>query len=278
MSSNNSEFPFQSSKEHSSNNKPKKHPRKKNYFNTSSKKYQSDEKDITSPKKIIYHPKMKESPENGDEYKELKYSGQIYTPHNLDKANYYNEKEKSDEFNNFRTKWKTEICKYWEMHGECKYGKNCAFAHGDSELKQRKLSFNYKTKPCKQFFELGVCSYGMRCQFSHKKDDYIKQQNELGIIDNSNNKISYLKIIKEFLSDENNNISHELIRRPRLRTFENIANCSLLESVNSKLKLYEDIINIKNEKLFRKKYSDDSYYTNFSSDNNENINDNRDYY
>ena len=35
------------------------------------------------------------------------------------------------------------------MYGECKFGENCSFAHGDSELKQRKLTFNYKTKPCK---------------------------------------------------------------------------------------------------------------------------------
>ena len=56
------------------------------------------------------------------------------------------------------------------MYGECKFGENCAFAHGDSELKQRKLTFNYKTKPCKQFFELGYCSYGSRCQFSHRKE------------------------------------------------------------------------------------------------------------
>ena len=277
MSTKNSEFSSQKMNDPPSNIKPKKRHHKKNYFNSSSKKYQSDEKELSFPNAIIYNPRIKESPENEDEYKGLKYSKQMNIPHNFDKAYYHNEKEKSDEFINFKTKWKTEICKYWEMYGQCKYGTNCAFAHGDSELKQRKLSFNYKTKPCKQFFELGVCSYGTRCQFSHKKEDYIKQQNELGIIDTSNNNISYLKIIEEFLSDENNNISHELIRRPRLRTFENITNCSIQESVNSKLQLYEDIINIKNGKHSRKRNSEDSFYTNFSSDNNENNND-RDFF
>ena len=276
MSFKNSEISSQKVNETSANIKSKKRRHKKNYFNSSSKKYQSDEKDITFPNALTYNPKNKESPENEDEYKGLKYSKQISIPYNFDKAIYHKENEKTDEFNNFRTKWKTEICKYWEMYGQCKYGTNCAFAHGDSELKQRKLSFNYKTKPCKQFFELGVCSYGVRCQFSHKKEDYIRQQNEKGIIDTNNNQISYLKIIKEFLSGENNNISHELIKRPRLKTFENIANCSLQDSVNSKLQLYEDIINIKNGKRSCMKYSEDSYYTNFSSDNNENNND-RDY-
>ena len=277
MSFKNSEISSQKVNEPSANIKSKKRRHKKNYFNSSSKKYQSDEKDITFPNALTYNPKNKEIPENEDEYKGLKYSKQISIPYNFDKALYHKENEKTDEFNNFRTKWKTEICKYWEMYGQCKYGTNCAFAHGDSELKQRKLSFNYKTKPCKQFFELGVCSYGVRCQFSHKKEDYIRQQNEKGIIDTNNNQISYLKIIKEFLSGENNNISHELIKRPRLKTFENIANCSLQDSVNSKLQLYEDIINIKNGKRSCMKNSEDSYYTNFSSDNNENNND-RDYF
>ena len=73
-----------------------------------------------------------------------------------------------------------------------------------------------------------------------------------------------------------------MVKRPRLKTFENITRCSLQESENSKLQLYEDIINIKNNILNNKKnvkkinmkYSEDSYYTNFSSDNNEMNNDN----
>ena len=270
MSAKTSEFPFQKVNDRKSIMKSKKRHHKKNYFNSSSKTYQIEEKEISSPKKIIYNPKMKESPENEDEYQGLIYQVPISNPINSENNYYYKQKEKVDDFNNFKTKWKTEMCRYWEMYGQCKYGNNCAFAHGDSELKKRKLSFNYKTKPCKQFFELGYCSYGIRCQFSHKKEDSMQD----------NNKISYLKILKEFLSDENNNISHELIKRPRLKTFENITSCSLQERVNSKLKLYEDINNIKtdiyckNEKHSKMKNSEDSFYTNFSSDNNENINDN----
>ena len=270
MSAKTSEFPFQKLNAQKPIMKSKKRHHKKNYFNSSSKNYQIEEKEISSPKKIIYNPKMKDSPENEDEYQGLIYQVPISNPINTEKNYYYNEKEKVDDFNNFKTKWKTEMCRYWEIYGQCKYGNNCAFAHGDSELKKRKLSFNYKTKPCKQFFELGYCSYGIRCQFSHKKEDSMPD----------NNKISYLKILKEFLSDENTNISHELIKRPRLKTFENITSCSLQERVNSKLKLYEDINNIKNdiycknEKHSKMKNSEDSFYTNFSSDNNENINDN----
>ena len=276
-------FEFQKNKENQpSNIKSKKKRHKKNYFNSSSKNYQIEEKEISSPKKMIYNQKLKENPEYEEEYKGLMCHYPIKHFKNIDNI-HYNEKEKLEEFNNFRTKWKTEICRNWEMYGECKYGNNCSFAHGDSELKQRKISFNYKTKPCKQFFELGYCSYGIRCQFSHKKNDFLRDKNEKnGIFCDNNNKISYLKIIKEFLSDDNNNISLELVKRPRLKTFENITRCSLQESENSKLQLYEDIINIKNNILNNKKnvkkinmkYSEDSYYTNFSSDNNEMNNDN----
>ena len=275
-------FEFQKNKENQpSNIKSKKKRHKKNYFNSSSKNYQIEEKEISSPKKMIYNQKLKENPEYEEEYKGLMCHYPIKHFKNIDNI-HYNEKEKLEEFNNFRTKWKTEICRNWEMYGECKYGNNCSFAHGDSELKQRKISFNYKTKPCKQFFELGYCSYGIRCQFSHKKADFLRDKNEKNGICCDNNKISYLKIIKEFLSDDNNNISLELVKRPRLKTFENITRCSLQESENSKLQLYEDIINIKNNILNNKKnvkkinmkYSEDSYYTNFSSDNNEMNNDN----
>ena len=277
-------FEFQKNKPNQiSNVKSKKRHHKKNYFNSSSKNYQIDDKEISSLKKIIYNQKLKENPEYEEEYKGLMCQYPIPHFKNLDNI-YNNEKEKLGEYNNFKTKWKTELCHNWEMYGACKYGNNCAFAHGDSELKKRKMSFNYKTKPCKQFFELGYCSYGIRCQFSHKKDDFLRDKNEINGICGDNNKISYLKIIKEFLSDDNNNISLELIRRPRLKTFENITRCSLKESENSKLKLYEDIINIKNniinnknnDKKITMKYSEDSYYTNFSSDNNENNNDNND--
>ena len=66
------------------------------------------------------------------------------------------------------------------------------------------------------------------------------------IKENKTNEVSYLKIIEELLSEENQ-ISYELLKRPRLMTFENITHCSLEESEKSKLELYEDYINLKNE-------------------------------
>ena len=210
---------------------------------------------------------------------EDEYQGLIYYPIYPDineNVIYYYIGEERDDFNNYREKWKTEICRNWEMYGECKYGDNCAFAHGDSELKQRKLTFNYKTKPCKQFFELGYCSYGSRCQFSHKKEDLKAQKKGK---DNKKNNVSYLKVIEELLSEENT-ISHELVKRPRLMTFENITHCTLKESENSKLLLYKDIIDLKKDKsrnsnnISFKLLEDTDSKSNLSNDN---TNDKEDY-
>ncbi|CAG9332503.1 unnamed protein product [Blepharisma stoltei] len=67
----------------------------------------------------------------------------------------------------FQTKFKSEICKNWE-NGYCEFGSECAFAHGESELRDKPQAKNYKTQRCKQFHELGYCIYGSRCQFIHR--------------------------------------------------------------------------------------------------------------
>jgi hypothetical protein len=35
-------------------------------------------------------------------------------------------------YNNF----KTQLCKFWEKEGKCKFNKNCSYAHGDHELRK----------------------------------------------------------------------------------------------------------------------------------------------
>ena len=255
----------------------KTHTKKKNTFNNPKKKEYTEECDTPSQKENISEniqktEKTEDEPKYEDEYQGLVYHPQ-YTEIIPAGIIYIIETEKKDDFNNFKTKWKTEICRYWEMYGECKFGENCAFAHGDSELKQKNLTFNYKTKPCKQFFELGYCSYGSRCQFSHRKDSTGAKSDDGKGKDN----VSYLKVLKE-LENDNNSVSHELIERPRLSAFENITHCTLDESKSCKLKLYEDINNLKNGNLNLKKnekkkfkFSEDTNpCSNANSDNNDN--------
>ena len=252
----------------------KTHQKKKNSFNYPKKKEYTEELDNSPQKENLPEniQKNEVEPKFEDEYQGLVYHPQ-YTEIIPAGIIYFIETEKKEDYNNFKTKWKTEICRYWEMYGECKFGENCAFAHGDSELKQRKLTFNYKTKPCKQFFELGYCSYGSRCQFSHRKDSISGKSDDSKEKEKDN--VSYLKVLKELENDENS-VSHELVERPRLSAFENITHSTLEQSKSCKLKLYEDIINLKNENLNLKnneikkfKFSEDTNpCSNVNSDNN----------
>lgn len=176
-----------------------------------------------------------------DDYSGLAVNNQYY-PKYSETENKKPKMRRSEDLNDFKTKWKTEMCHYWEMYGFCKFGDSCAFAHGVNELNQRKMSTNYKTKPCRQFFELGYCNYGQRCQFSHKlfKEGNQKKSEE--------KKFSYYKILSEF-NDQSDKISHELIKRPRLMTFEKITSSTNEQAEKNRLKLYEDIIEIKRKEI-----------------------------
>lgn len=68
--------------------------------------------------------------------------------------------------NDFKLKYKTELCRGWEK-GECAFGAQCAFAHGPWELRERPLPVTPKTKPCRSFLTQGYCLQGARCQFIH---------------------------------------------------------------------------------------------------------------
>ena len=151
--------------------------------------------------------------------------------------------EKIVEEDDFRTKWKTEKCHNLETYGHCKFGENCAFAHGDDELKEKIKNYNYKSKPCEQFFEKGFCSYGRRCQFSHKiknTDIYYNFDSRL-IIDNKNY-INYSQILSKLLL--NRQIFLKVVKKPRLMIFKKIANISQKEIEENRLKLYLDIIDL----------------------------------
>jgi hypothetical protein len=67
-------------------------------------------------------------------------------------------------------KYKTEICKNFDLKGKCRWGENCCFAHGKAELRKKTLfNYFYKTKICKHFHKNGYCPYASRCQYFHFK-------------------------------------------------------------------------------------------------------------
>lgn len=96
------------------------------------------------------------------------------------KTKFYGGKKKASNLGetDFRVKYKTEVCKFWAETGSCKFGDQCAFAHGKDEIREKQhISSNYKTKKCVQFHENGMCPYGTRCQFIHclRKEHEIKK-------------------------------------------------------------------------------------------------------
>ena len=87
-------------------------------------------------------------------------------------ANSLNLQSNTEEFGYFAQsqKYKTEICKNFDLKGKCKWGENCCFAHGKAELRKKTLfNYFYKTKICKHFHKNGYCPYASRCQYFHFK-------------------------------------------------------------------------------------------------------------
>ena len=77
-----------------------------------------------------------------------------------------NQNNKDKEFLDL-IKFKTELCRYW-INGNCHFGENCKFAHGEQELGMKfGINSSYKTKKCKRFFNNHFCEFGQRCFFLH---------------------------------------------------------------------------------------------------------------
>ncbi|CAD8134057.1 unnamed protein product [Paramecium octaurelia] len=86
-----------------------------------------------------------------------------------------NSLEKQQFIEEYTKKKKTELCKNFTLTGSCKFGSNCSYAHGQSELLPKAhLHQNYKTKPCKNFLNNGWCNYGSRCQYIHPENSLKK--------------------------------------------------------------------------------------------------------
>jgi hypothetical protein len=87
------------------------------------------------------------------------------------KKNSYTSQQKEFFKNKIKKTKKTELCKNWELYGNCFFNNTCSFAHGHSELRKKDLeNQKYKTKKCKAFKSERYCQFGMRCQYSHTQD------------------------------------------------------------------------------------------------------------
>ena len=146
------------------------------------------------------------------------------------------------EAKDFKIKYKTELCKYYEINGYCKYGDKCAYAHGKENLRSKVTNTTaYRTKKCTQFFEQGYCPYGNRCQFAH--------QLKSNIINNPYDKgMSYGKMLETISKLENVENIKKLVEKPRLPAFQAICD----NKQNTKSRLLDDIKNLSYNNLYKR--------------------------
>ena len=147
------------------------------------------------------------------------------------------------EAKDFKIKYKTELCKYYEINGYCKYGDKCAYAHGKDNLRSKVTNTTaYRTRKCSQFFEQGYCPYGNRCQFAH--------QLKSNIINNPYDKgMSYGKILETISKLENVENIKKLIEKPRLTIFKEICGN---DNQNIKSRLLDDIKSLNYNNMYKR--------------------------
>jgi hypothetical protein len=53
------------------------------------------------------------------------------------KKQFGSEMERENFVRSYQIKYKTEMCRNWELFGKCKFQDKCSFAHGDHELHKK---------------------------------------------------------------------------------------------------------------------------------------------
>lgn len=98
------------------------------HFHANSK---GKEKPLRAFSKEIRSPTASNSSHNSDEDDLLSYKKMGYNKngnHNSFSKKVPHPRKKSGNTIDFKTKWKTEICHFWEMNGYCPYGGNVSYA------------------------------------------------------------------------------------------------------------------------------------------------------
>ena len=148
-----------------------------------------------------------------------KFSNKFEDDYFKNKKTEKEEEEEKEKEEQSQKKYRTELCKYFEINGRCKFGDNCIFAHGKENLRENLCKKSgYKKRPCVNFFEKGFCMYGNRCQFSHDIKQFEKEENE-----KKENNFSYKLFFKELnmnLNDESKKDIERIKERPRLKVFK----------------------------------------------------------
>ena len=212
-----------------------------------SKKFRKDSNQSKIQEELIknnydFNHNKKDNNNNSKKYSNFQWASRKYSKDssNLSTSNedisekeisHYNNKYKA-KASDFKIKYKTELCKYYEMTGTCIYGNNCAYAHGMDNLRSKVTNTTaYRSKKCKRFFENGYCPYGSRCQFQHQLKN--------NIVNNPyDNNMSYQKILEIISKFENVKNIKKLVEKPRLKIFKELTGDN---NDNNKSRLLDDI-------------------------------------
>ena len=189
------------------------HPPVNKIVNSEKKAFLENKNDIEIKQKERKNSSCSENSSTSDEKSPEKQNNQ---KENFNYKKKGNKAPFKGEAKDFKIKYKTELCKYFEIDGKCKYGDKCAYAHGKENLRSKVTNTTaYRTKKCTQFFENGYCPYGNRCQFAHElKSNIVNNPYEKGM--------SYSKILEIMSKLENVENIKKLVDKPRLTIFKEI--------------------------------------------------------
>ena len=207
--------------------------------NSEKKAFPENKNDIEIKQKERKNSSCSENSSTSDEKSPEKQNNQ--------KENYTHKKKGNKapfkgEAKDFKIKYKTELCKYFEIDGKCKYGDKCAYAHGKENLRSKVTNTTaYRTKKCTQFFENGYCPYGNRCQFAHElKSNIVNNPYEKGM--------SYSKILEIMSKLENVENIKKLVNKPRLTIFKEICK----DEKDNESRLFNDVKKVCKEGLYQR--------------------------
>lgn len=148
------------------------------------------------------------------------------------KKHFKTENEREKFVKQYQMKFKTEMCRNWELSGSCFFKDTCSFAHGEHELmKKQHLPSNFKSKLCIQFHQTGFCPYGSRCQFLHSQFDVLLTNSD---------RITYQMVLSD-----NIRLSHERLHQMKDSDFlhdESLIYVDVFQTRNKRLSVFQGLM------------------------------------
>lgn len=142
--------------------------------------------------------------------------------------------------------YKLILCRRWEKDGECKFGSECTYAHGEEDL--------YRKRLCPKYISDGQCHE--KCHRLHINAMEVEDMFHL---------IQNLRKDRLLMMEENNNLLHEVaeLRKERLKMMEENNNLlhEITDYIDARNQLIDVIDNNEQEIISIKKTHDEAKKT-----------------